>query len=200
MVELSLRSKVARGTLWAFLERFIPQLLTIFVTPFLARILSPKDFGLLALAGVCVGFLDLFSDYGFGSAAIQKRNLQEKDIRTAFSFSCVVGISLFLLTFFLSKPLSVLLNEPQVGPIIRVLSVSFLLGPLTGIQNVLLQKQMQFYELAIVRIIGAASYVIVSLTMALNGFGVWSLVFGLLSNQGTKIPVLYYYSRWPYHP
>lgn len=198
--ELSLRSKVFKGSLWAFLEKFIPQIITIFVIPFLARILSPKDFGLLALAGVCVGFFDLFYDYGFGSAIIQKKDLEEKDIRTAFSFSCVVGISLFFLTLFLSKPISIFFDEPQIRPIIRVLSVSFLLKPLTGIQNVLLQKQMQFHALAIARIAGVISYVIISLTMALKGFGVWSIVFGLLADQGIKIPVLYYYSRWPYHP
>jgi PST family polysaccharide transporter len=195
----SLRSKIAKGTLWVLLGCLIPQIIAIiFITPFLARILSPKDFGLFALAAVCVGFLELFSDYGFGAALIQKKEVREIDMRTAFSFSCVVGLLLYLLLFFSSQHIAILLKEPSVAPILKVLSIVFFLSPFIGIQNVIFQKQMRFRELATARIIDAISYGIVSVTMAFKGFGVWSFVYGFIAGQAMRIPVLCYYSRWKY--
>ncbi|MFH2138515.1 MAG: lipopolysaccharide biosynthesis protein [Candidatus Omnitrophota bacterium] len=198
MTEPHLKSKVVKGAWWAFLERLLPQMIMLFITPFLARILSPKEFGIFALACVCVGFLDLFSDYGFGSAIIQKKNLQEVDKKTAFLFSCVVGTILFVGMFFLAKPLALFLHEPQLSLLLKVIAISFLLSPFIGIHNALLQRHMQFRSLTKAKVSGVFVYGVVALVMALMGFGVWALVCAFLAEHVVRVGVLSYYSRWHY--
>lgn|GEM_PF-3959514 len=197
-LESDLKARVVRGTLWAFLDRFAPQLLMLLVIPILARLLVPHDFGLAALASICVGILDLFSDYGFGSAIIHQKDLCEHDLRTAFTFNVGVGAILFILSI-ISLPLFVAYwHEPQLRELLPVLALLFLLSPFLGMPMVLLQRNMMFRELAYARAAGVVGYATVSLSCALMGFGVWSLIIATIAEPLCKLPVLYRYSPWRY--
>ena len=150
----ALQKRVARGLFWTLIDTWGGQLLSLVIFAILAHLLEPADFGLVALAAVFVALGQLFVDQGLGDAVIQRQSLTRRQIDTAFWVALATGSLLAVVGFFLAGPISSLLGEPRLEPILQVLSLTFVGVALASIQVAILRREMDFRRLAVRKLRG----------------------------------------------
>ena len=148
----------------------------------LARLLVPSDFGVMALAFIVLSVIRPFGDLGMAGAVVQRRELTERHIRTAFTFSLIFGIAVAAIMVAISPLAALATRQPMVAPVLRWLSLGFAISGTSIVADALLRRRLDFKRRFI---INTGSYVIgyggVGVTLALLGYGVWSLVWAGLS-------------------
>jgi lipopolysaccharide exporter len=178
----TLTSKTLHGIKWSTTATIINLVLQVGYTAVMARLLSPVEFGLVAMAHVFLRFGGYFANMGMSQALIQKADLTENDIRAAFTSSVILGF-LFFGILYLAAPLSAdLFNNRDIIPIVKVLSVSFIFSSLSTTSGSLLRRQLKFRQYSIVQISTFTIQAVVGIVLAYMGFGVWSLVYTSLLN------------------
>src|SRR5215469_7524163 len=142
----------------------------------LARLLSPRDFGLVGMVTALTGVLGLFRDFGLSSAAIQRTNVTEDQKSTLFWVNMLVGGILAVLTLFMAPAISAFYHEPRLLGVTAALGAGFLFNA-AGVQHgALLQRQMRFTAVAVVDTLAQVLSIAVGIGMALRGYGHWALV------------------------
>src|SRR5262245_49540124 len=143
----------------------------------LARLLTPEAFGVVGMALIAIGFAKLVGDLGFGAAIIQYPDLTTRHIRTAFTGSIICGALLFWVLWLLAPMVSRLFNHEPLMPILRVSGLSLIVSG-TGVVSVaLLRRELQFRLLTLIEIISyAVGFGAVGVSMAVLGYGAWSLI------------------------
>ncbi|MBU2677989.1 MAG: lipopolysaccharide biosynthesis protein [Gammaproteobacteria bacterium] len=171
---------------WATALTFITQLLLWLVTIFVIRILSPADYGLMAMSMIFVSFAMIVNEFGLGSALVQRENPTSREIQSIHGFVLALNFILYCV-FYLSAPiLSQIFGEPILVPMLRVVALLF---PILGFEVTalaLLERNLEFRKKATIYMIANISGVVVTLALALLSAGVWSLVFGNLSSAIIK--------------
>ena len=162
----------------------------------LARLLTPHEFGLIGMITIFIAISTSFINSGFGNALIQKQNCTQKDYSTVFYFNLLMGVIFFLILFFSAPAISRFFNEPQLIHLIQVLGIVLIIDALTIIQRTILTKRIDFKLQTKVSIISSILSGILGLTMALKGFGVWSLVVKQISQQTVNSVLLWTWNRW----
>jgi O-antigen/teichoic acid export membrane protein len=193
---VTLREKTIQGIAWSGVQNWGSRALTFSVFLLLARLLSPEDFGLIALASAFVAFAQVFVDQGFAQAIIQRDELEPQHLNTAFWTSLVLGIIMTVLGLLIAPYLAGLFDEPKLAVVVRWLSASFLLGALSGVHGAILQRDFAFRALAVRQLLGVSAGGVLGILMALNGFGVWSLVGQQLFGALAGTVVLWFASAW----
>ena len=199
-MSMSLRSQALSGFRWTVSVRLLSQLVTWVITLAVIRLLAPADYGLLAMATVFVAFLTMFSELGLGAAIVQKAEVDEKLLKRAFGLILIVHFSLAALLALAAPLIAAFYTEPRVIPILRVLSLQFLLAAFAVIPDAQLQRRMEFRNRSILDFSGAVVASVTTLLMAMAGSGVWALVAGSLVSQAFKtigINCLSPFLRWP---
>ncbi len=146
----------------------------------LARILGPEIFGLMAAALLAVHLIGLLTDLGFQSALIQRRDRVEAAAFTALVVTLPLSLALAGLAFGLAGPMASLFDDPRLRPVIMVLSLVLILQAVAVVPSALLQKNMEYKKRMLPDVGAAVAYFLTALTLALSGWGVWSLVGGYL--------------------
>lgn len=167
---------VSRGLVWSMVEHWGSKLLGAVVFLVLARLVAPEAFGQIALAAVVVAVLSLFIDQGFAQAIVQRRDLREAHLNTGLLFALGVGGALTLGLVALAGPVAVLLGEPEVGPVLRVLALGFILAGSTSVPSAYLQREFRFDVLARRTLASTVVGGVVGVIVASQGGGVWALV------------------------
>lgn len=191
-----LQGRVTRGLAWTIVDNWGRQLLGFAVFIFLANLLAPSDFGLVALAVVFVNFAQVFVDQGLGDALIQRRQLTRSHIDTAFWVAIGTGMVLTLIWVVLAAPIAGLLEQPALTPILQVLSLSFVLAAMSSIQIALLRRELAFRSLAIRSLIATVAGGAVGISMAYLGFGPWALVGQQISSAAAAVLTLWWVLPW----
>ena len=143
----------------------------------LARLLTPEAFGVVGMALIVIGFTKLVGDLGFGAAIIQYPKLTTRHVRAAFTGSIVAGTLLFLLLWFLAPAISRLFNHDALTPMLRVIGVSLIVSGMSVVSVALLRREFQFRLLTVIEIISyAVGFGVVGISMAMLGYGAWSLI------------------------
>ena len=162
----------------------------------MARLLEPAAFGLVAMAGVILRFGSYFAQMGIERAVIQKKELNEEDIKASFTLSVFLGMIFFLILWFLAPLALYIFNNEEVVIVVKVMALSFLITGLSTTSLGLLKRNLNFRSIAVIEI---ASYVLgylgIGITMAVLGFGVWSLVFAALSQAFFAAIIAYIFVR-----
>lgn len=155
-------------------------------TVFLARLLAPEDYGLIGMATVIIGFVNLFKDLGLSAATIQKSEINHKQVSTLFwinlAISCLVG----LLVAVSAPVVAWFYNEPRLAKITLVLASSFIFGGLTVQHQALLKRQMQFTTLAKIDIISMLLGLVTGVIAAWYGLSYWALVLMQIASAITN--------------
>lgn len=193
---MSLRQKAVKGVVWSSIQQLGGQVISFLVFFWLARLLQPEHFGLIALASVYLSFIDVFIDQGFSQAIVQRQELEPEHLNTAFWTS--LGMSTILTAFSLiaADPIAQAFQEPSLAPIIRWLSLSFIFSALNSVQRALFSRKFAFKELAARSLIASTSGGIVGIIMAFLGCNVWSLVGQQLVNGLIGVLILWSASDW----
>ncbi|KAF0200315.1 MAG: polysaccharide biosynthesis [Bacteroidetes bacterium] len=192
----TLKQKTIQGLLWSFIDNFAMQGITFIVGIVLARLLTPKEFGLIGMITIFIAISSSFINSGFGNALIRKQDCTEKDYSTVFYFNLLMGIIFFLILFFSAPAISRFFNEPQLIHLIQVLGIVLIIDALTIIQRIILTKRIDFKLQTKISIIASIFSGIIGLTMAFQGFGVWSLVAKQISQQAVNSILLWTWNRW----
>lgn len=194
---MSLKSSVITSLIWKFLERIGTQGVQFVVAIVLARLLSPADFGLIALVTVFVTIANVFVQSGLNTALIQKKNADNLDFSTVF-YSCLALAVVLYMGLFFGAPVIARFynNQIELIPVIRVLGLMLPLGALNSIQEAYVARNMMFKKL-FYRSIGAIIPAgIIGVVCAYLGFGIWSLVAQQLSNALLICVIMWFTVKW----
>jgi PST family polysaccharide transporter len=193
---VSLRIHTIRGLFWSAVQRTGGQAISLVAFIVLSRLLPPSAFGLLALANAYLLVGLLLIEQGVNQALIQRADVSPEHLDAAFLLSVSISIILVLVTVLVAEPLASLFQEPMLAPVLRVLTLSFVFSGLRATQTALLQRRMQFRELALRTTVAETLGGGVGVAMALAGFGVWSLVGQALGRGLAGVVVLWRVSEW----
>lgn len=211
---MGLREKAVRGVAWSAVRNWGGRAVNLVVFVVLARLLEVEAFGIVGLASVYVALIEVFVDQGFADALIQREELQPAHLDTAFWTSLGLGVLFVGGTAWASGPVAdlfVQFNQAttfgasgkteaaslhQLGPVIRWLSLAFLLAALIGVQEALFERALDYRVLAVRSMVAMTVGGGVGVIMAFNGYGVWSLVGYQLSERATAAVVLWTASDW----
>lgn len=193
---MSIEKKAAKGVLWSIVEGWGGQAISLIIFFLLARLLSPEAFGLLAMANVFWAFMNVFLDQGFAQALIQCHRLEPEHLDTAFWTNLVIGIVLASVSIASADLVANGFDQPQLTPILRCFSTLFIITSLSNVQKAILEREFAFKAIASRSLLGLLTSGIVGITMALSGYGVWSLVGQRLTNEVVGSLVLWYASDW----
>lgn len=180
-------SRVMTALRWTASLRFAGQFFSWFVTLIVIRILSPEDYGLLAMGTVITSLLTLLNTLGTGAVLVQKPNLAEETRRKVFGVVIVVNLAYFVGLQLAAPVVAAFYGEPSVEPVLRALALQFLLLIFEALPLAKLERAIEFKRMSIVDLVTLIVGSVTTLTMALLGFGVWALVIGNLVTISTKM-------------
>ena len=195
-METNTRDKVAKGLIWKLAERFGAQGVQFVVSIVLARLLSPDEFGMISLITVFITISNVFLDSGFGQALVQKKKSDDLDFSSVFYFNVVFSIILYIIMFIVSPFIAKFYNMEELTSVIRVLSIVLIISGVKGIQQAYVQRNMLFKKFFYATLVGTILSAIVSIILAMNGFGVWALVAQQIVNQFFDTLVLWIVVKW----
>lgn len=176
----TVREQVVTGLKWTAGGKFGAQIITWAITLVVMRLLTPEDYGLLAMASVFVAFMLVLSEAGLGPALIQKQNLDETALRSVFAIVISTNIGLLLLLNLSAPFIAAFFDEERLIQILHVLSLQFLLNIFGTLPNVQLYRQLKFRSLSLINFSTTIVGSVLTLLLAFAQFGVWALVLGNL--------------------
>lgn len=190
------KNTTVKNFIWRFAERCGAQLVTFVVSIVLARILSPDDYGTVALVTVFTTILQVFVDSGLGTALIQKKNADDLDFSSVFYFNFVVCLVLYAGMFFAAPIIASFYNDLTLIPIIRVISLTIVISGIKGIQQSFVSRNMLFKRFFFSTLGGTIFSAILGVAMAYAGCGVWAIVAQQLSNTAIDTLILWLTVKW----
>ena len=162
----------------------------------LARLLTPSEYGIMAILTIFIAVSNSIVDSGFSNALIRKTDAKRVDYNTVFLFNLVVSGLLYVVLFFAAPPISVFFKEPLLVEVMRVIGWVLVINALGIIPRTLFVKDVNFKTQTKVSLIASISSGVLGIGMALAGMGVWSLVGQQLSRQLLNTLFLWIYSTW----
>lgn len=171
-----IKQEMKKGLLWTALDKYSGQIVGIFISMVLARLLTPNDYGVVATASVLLAFLSIFSTIGIGPAIIQREDLNQKDLDNIFTFTIFLGFALCCISFVSSWLIAYIYGNPLLKPVIQILSFGMFLGTINMVPAALMSKHKRFKEMATRGIVFQVVFGIIGILSAFYGAGVYALV------------------------
>lgn len=190
------KSKTISSLLWKFAERTGAQAITFVLSIILARLLSPSDYGAIAILLVFITIADVFVNAGFGSALIQKKDADDLDFSSVFYFSFIFSVFVYLVVFLAAPFIANFYNMPILEQTLQVLALRIPVAAINSVQQAYVSRNMQFKKFFYSTLSGTAASAVVGIFMAYNGYGIWSLVGQYLSNAVINTIVLFSVINW----
>lgn len=191
-----LKQKAIAATLWSGVDIFLRQGLQFVIAMVLARLLTPEEFGTIALLYLFVGLAGAFVDSGFSGALIQRQDITHTDESTVFWFNLGIGAAMALGLWFSAPWIAGFFASPVLVPLTGILALNLLISAMGSIHSTLLTKQLDFKTLMK---IGAFATVVsggIAIAMAWKGYGVWALAIQTLSSTLLTTAMLWIYNKW----
>jgi O-antigen/teichoic acid export membrane protein len=192
----NLRQRTLVGLGWNGAARLLGQLLQLAATVILARLLSPKEYGLLGMVLVFTGFASFVADMGLGASIIQRSTVTERHLNSVFWLNVATGIALTT-AFALAAPLIArFYQEPQLRLLTVAIALSFFLGSLNVVQVALLDKVLNFRTKFWIETVSSVISGAVAVVLAFSGAGVWALVGQTLTQAAVRVLMMWSQSSW----
>lgn len=172
----NIKQELFKGVFWSAVEKYSGIVLSIVISMILARLLGPKEYGVVAIATVLISFLSLFCNMGLGPAIIQRKDLTHEDCNSLFTFSLLVGASLSILFFCSSWGIAWFYDDQQLVPICQLLSIQLLASAANMVPNALMNKNKRFKEKAKRTLFFQVVCGVFAIATALAGAGVYALI------------------------
>lgn len=191
-----LRKLALRGVLWSGIDKVGVKLITFIVGIVIARILTPADYGVIGMIMIFITLAGILVDSGFSQAIVQKKEVSQNDLSTAFYFNLIVSVSCYGVLFLCAGPIARFYEMPILVPVLRVLGLNLIVISLATVQRANLIKKIDFRSIAVVNTSGALVSGVVGVCLAYMGFGVWALVFQQLSVQAVSTLIYWIMGHW----
>ncbi len=192
----SLKQKVVRGSLWALLERFGNLFVGFGVTLILARLLTPSDYGVVALLTIFIAISGSLVDAGFGDALVQKKNASELDFNSVFYLSLSLASIFYLILFFSAPVIARFYAQPILVPILRLLALTLIFGSINSVQNAELTRNLLFDRSFKISLIGLATTATIGVTLAFLGYGPWAIVWSQVGGGFVGVVSKWFIIAW----
>jgi O-antigen/teichoic acid export membrane protein len=166
------------------------------VTIILARLLSPQEYGLFAMALSVIAFLDLLQQFGLGSAIVQRQDVSPAQLNAAFWMLAGAGSTVVVVAFLAAGAAAQFYGEPRLLWLVRILALNFLVTALGTVPYSLLTKEIDFRRRSLAEACGVIAGAVSSLSLAYLGYGVWALVLGNLARALTQNTGMLILSGW----
>lgn len=173
----SLRDRVRSAVFWRSGSQIVAQIITWGSTFLVIRLLNPEDYGLVAMAALVVSLLSLMEGFGFASSLIQRETIEKKQIRQVFGLLILINLALAAAQYLIAPVAAAYFHQPLLVDILRLQALLFFTTPFLALPFALLSRALEYRKMAIANLLGSLSGAATALTLALMGFGVWTLVY-----------------------
>jgi O-antigen/teichoic acid export membrane protein len=191
-----MRDRVAKSVFWIVWSKGGVQGISLLSTLFIARLLTPADYGLIALAAVWIFPITMMAEMGLGAAIVQFRDITDKELNACFWVINVVALLGYCVLYVSAPLLAGWFDAPMLTPVLRVNGI---LLPLTAIRVVpdsLLRKTLALDKTSKAELVGAVMAIPTMLTLAFAGAGVWTLVGGMLISSLAQTVLTFWFLPW----
>lgn len=189
-------TKVVSGLIWSYGERFLAQIITLLVSIVLARLLSPSDYGVVAIVTVFITICDALVTGGFGNALVQRKNISYIDFDSICWISVIIAGILYLILFLSAPFIAAFYRDDNLVLITRVMGIKFIFSAFNSVQQAYVQKKMTFKKFFFATLGGTIFSAVIGIGMAYAGCGVWAIVAQYLSNTIIDTIILYMTIEW----
>lgn len=196
----SLREQAVVGFFWVAAQKWLVRISTLLAFILLGRLLTPEEFGVVALAMTIITMLSVLTDAGFTLWLVQHRRLTDAATSTAFYISCLIGLVLAGSLVLAAAAVADLFDSPSLRAILPVLAVSMVFTGLSSVPAALLQREMRFRDLAVRQVVATLLSVVVAVALAFAGAGVWALVAQTLVRVSVATLILWWKSDFRPRP
>ena len=196
MSEQTLKQATTKGLFWSSVERFSNQGVQFVFSIILARLLSPSDYGIIAMVTIFFAVAQSFVDSGFSNALVRKTDRVEEDLSTCFYFNIGVGIIAYIVLFLIAPLVANFYNQPILSPIIRITGLEVMLNSLCVVQQALFTIKIDFKSQAKITLSATVISGIVGILLAYQGYGIWALVWQGIASSIVRMGLLWLMSKW----
>lgn len=192
----SLKEKTARGLLWGGLSNGVQQILNLVFGIFLARMLTPADYGMVGMLSVFTVIATALQESGFTAALVNKRETRHEDYNAVFWFSIGMSLCLYILLFACAPLIADFYHKPELTPLARYLFLGFVLSGMGTAHSAWLFKHLMVKQRTISQITALVISGCVGITMAYNGFSYWSIATQNLVYVTVTTLFYWYFASW----
>ncbi|MEQ7799399.1 lipopolysaccharide biosynthesis protein [Pedobacter sp. ASV1-7] len=193
---MSLKERTISGIIWSIGQQFSSKIVGFFITIVLARILTPQEFGLIAMLSVFISIGNTLLDSGLTISLIRTADVSQKDLSTVFYFNLIGSILLYIILFLTAPAISAFYNQDVLTKIIRVYGLTLIINAFFVVQSTLLIKEMRFKAQTNIQIPSAIAGGLLGILLSKMGYGVWSLVWMSLLTAFLSTVLHWFYSKW----
>jgi O-antigen/teichoic acid export membrane protein len=192
----SLQSKTIKGVLWSAVERFSLQGIQFVLGIILARLVTPAEYGLIALMTIFLTIAQTFIDSGFSNALIQKQNRTETDYSTVFFFNITIAFCIYGILFATSPFIAGFYKEPRLETITKFIGLNVVVSSFSMVQRAKLTVKLDFKTQAKASLISVTAGGLCGVLLAYNGYGVWALAVQAMLSTFLNTLMLWIFTKW----
>ena len=192
----TLKQRILSASKWSTLSEIATKVIPPLVYVILARILVPEDFGVVAASAMVISFSTIIWDAGLSKALIQREHDLEESKNVVFLTNIVLSLVIYAMLFFAAPFIAGLFSDPRVAPVLRVQGVQIILMALGSVQAAMYARDLNFKNLFWVRLVQATFPGLISLPLAIAGYGYWALVYGYLFGSLLRSIMLWWLDPW----
>lgn len=193
---MSIKKKALSGLVWTYAQQFGSQLINFLINLVLARLLFPSDFGTISLLTVFISISNVLISGGFTASLIRKKEADENDFNTIFILNIFSAIVIYVLIFLIAPFVEEFYKAKDLSTVLRIYSLTLIISSFGIVQRIILVKQLNFKKETLIALPSLIVSGIVGITMAIVGFGVWSLVWSAIARGFVNVMQLWWYSDW----
>lgn len=194
--EHGLKGKVAKGLFWGGLNNGTQQILNLVIGIFLARILTPSDYGMVGVLTVFSAVAGALQEGGFISALTNRRNATKKDFTSVFWFTTSCGVCFYIILYFLAPLIARFYEIPSLIPLARFIFLGFLLSSMNIAARAMLFRDLRVKDTAIITVVSLACSGFIGILLAVNGYAYWGLAWQTVSYTFFMTVLSFLFTRW----
>lgn len=195
-MEGSLTSQTIKSVVWSAIERFSVQFFQFVISIFLARLVDPSEYGLIAMLTIFIAIAQSFVDSGFSNALIQKKNRTETDFTTVFYFNIAISLIVYFILFLSAPYIALFYKEPLLELVCKWLGLGIIIQGLSVVQIAKLTVQLDFKTQAKASLVSVIISGSLGISLAYLGFGIWALLAQTLLNNLLNTLLLWVLAKW----
>ena len=192
----SLKGKTIHGVIWSLIDNVSSSGVIFFVGIILARLLTPEEYGVMAMVSIFIAISNSIIDSGFSSALIRKVKVKPIEYNTVFYFNLLISLLLYICLFFISPFIALFFREPILCEVMRVIGLILIINALSIIPYTIFVREINFKTQTIISLIASVGSGVIGVWMAFSGQGVWSLVGQQLGRQCLNTLFIWFFCHW----
>jgi len=196
----NIKLDVFSSFIWKFMELIGTQGIHFVISIILARLLSPEDYGVIAIVTIFITISSVLVQGGFNSSLIQKKDADEIDFSSVFFLNIIVSVVLYLVLFFATPSIALFYNEPKLVPVLRILGIKLIITALNSVQSAIISKNLKFKHYFFSSMASTIVSGFIGVLMAYKGYGVWSLVTQQIISSIAVTCVFWFTVKWRPRP